>query len=208
MRRYVCLIVFAVLSFAITGISPTCAQDMEELPAELLEQLEAIMSMPNGTPAASASIDLPALKKQYQNALVKIEFTAIGNKEETKMNPTKSERYYAGEEPPHGTGFFISESEIVTNAHVVEEARNGSIRIKSPATGNVEFKVDVTGVGGSETIDLAVLRLPEDELLRFKKRSGLETIPTLQFGDSDTVKQADALAVFGYPQSSDELKLI
>ncbi len=180
----------------------------EEPSAELLEQISNWLTEQPGALPASADIDLTALREQYQNAMVKIEFTGIVNKEETKMNPTKSERYYAGQETPHGSGFFINESEILTNAHVVEEARRGSIRVKSPAAGNVEFKAKVVGIGGSETIDLALLRLPEDELLRFKKRSGLEKIPYLEFGDSNLVKQADPVAIFGYPQSSDELKLI
>jgi len=157
---------------------------------------------------SKGEIDILSLKNKYQNCIVKIEFTLIRNQEEIKMNPTKSERYYSDEEPPHGSGFFISESAIMTNAHVVENARSGSIKVKSPATGNVEFKAEVVGVGGSETIDLAILKLPEDEILRFKKRSGLDKIPYLQFGDSDNVKQSDPLAIFGYPQSSDELKII
>ena len=157
---------------------------------------------------SAAELDLSDLKRRHQNALVKIEFTGIENQEETKMNPTKSESYVTAGEALHGSGFFISESEILTNAHVVERARAGSIRIKSPATGNVEFRAEVIGVGGSEEIDLALLRFPEDEQLRFKKRSGLSKIPFLQFGNSDTVKQADALGIFGYPQASDELKLI
>ncbi len=196
-----------LIAFLIGVLVPVWSQDIgvEEISPELLEKLAAAMSPEQGT---SGEIDLAKLKKLYQNAIVKIEYTGIINKEETKMNPTKSERYYSGDEPPHGSGFFISESMILTNAHVVEEARQGSIRVKSPATGNVEFKVDVVGVGGSETIDLAILRLPEDEILRFKKRSGLEEIPYLEFGDSNEVKQADAVAVFGYPQASDELKLI
>lgn len=189
------------------------AEELSERIRQLFEQYGA--EMPGEPPAErparsedSQSLDLAALKRQYQNCVVKIEFTMIGNVEETKFNPTKSEDYYSGDEPPHGTGFFIGEGQILTNAHVVEEARQGSIRIKSPATGNVEFKADVVGVGGSETIDLAILRLPEDELVRFKKRSGLETIPSLTFGDSNGVKQADALAIFGYPESSNELKII
>ena len=178
---------------------------------EMLKELEAAMaaSRQGGEENQGAGeIDLSTLKAKYQNAVVKIEFTAIENNEETKMNPTKSELYYAADEPPHGTGFFINDTDVLTNAHVVEEARSGSIRVKSPATGGVEFKADVIGVGGSETIDLAVLRLPADEILRFKKRSGLDTIPHLTFGDSDKVHQADALGIFGYPQSSDELKMI
>ena len=154
-------------------------------------------------------MDLLSLKRRFQNALVKIEFTEVRNRVVTKLNPTKSEQYYqSGADAPHGTGFFISESEILTNAHVVEEARQGSIRVKTPATGNLEFRAEVVGVGGAETIDLAILRLPDDELARLKKWSGRTSITALEFGDSDGVKQADSLAIFGYPQASDELKII
>lgn len=177
-------------------------------PEQLREFMERMGGPGSSLSAPSGQLDLAALKSRYQNALVKIEFTAIDNVVETKFNPTKSENYYAGQEPPHGTGFFINQTDILTNAHVVEGARRGSIRVKSPATGNVEFKVKIVGIAWSESIDIAILRLPEDEATRFKKRADLEAIPALKFGDSAAVKQADALAVFGYPQSSDELKII
>ena len=35
--------------------------------------------------------DLSALKGRFQNGVVKIEFTAISNKDVTQLNPTKSE---------------------------------------------------------------------------------------------------------------------
>jgi len=108
----------------------------------------------------------------------------------------------------HGTGFFIDEKNILTNAHVVLNARKGSLHIKSPATGNLKFKVDVVGVGGDNSIDLAVLRLPADEQVRFKKRSGLDKIPCLSLGESSALKQSDELAILGFPENSDELKVI
>lgn len=166
-------------------------------------------SRPEFQRSAPRDIALSVLNKRFRNAIVRIEFTMVMNVVETKLNPTKSERYYGhGSEPSHGTGFFIRENEILTNAHVVERARYGSIRVKSPATGNVEFRVEVVGVGGSEEIDIAVLRMPEDEVMRFKKRSGLSKVPTLKFGDSDKVRLADPVAIFGYPSASDELKVI
>jgi len=210
-----CLGLFSAITFAVENketsgemgkperiAHPEVTQEVGEEKTGQMEIARAMTAPPGG------EIDLASLKIEYQNALVKIEFTGITNKEETKMNPTKSELYYSGNEPPHGTGFFISESDILTNAHVIEDARSGSIRIKSPATGNVEFKAEIIGIGNSETIDVALLRLPEDEILRFKKRSGLDKIPFITFGDSEKVKQADALAIFGYPQASDELKII
>jgi len=154
-------------------------------------------------------IDLKALNKKYRNTVVRIEFTSILNPSDTRLNPTHSERYSGrNSKGSHGSGFFISEYEIITNSHVVENARRGSIKIKSPASGNVEFKVEVVGLGRSKTLDLAILRLPKDEQKRFKLHSGLEKIPFLQFGDSDKLKQSDPLAVLGYPQASDELKII
>ncbi|MBM3333054.1 trypsin-like peptidase domain-containing protein [Candidatus Sumerlaeota bacterium] len=191
----------------------TAEQEEEAAPSpqDLQELLKAAMSAKGMFPGAmggSAELDLAALKARHQNSIVKIEFTAITNVVETKFNPTKSEDYYAGQEPPHGTGFFVGERDILTNAHVVEEARAGSIRIKSPATGNVEFKADIVGIAWSESIDLAVLRLPEDEVERFKKRANLKQIPALKLGDSDKVKVADPLAILGYPKASDELKVI
>jgi S1-C subfamily serine protease len=159
-------------------------------------------------PGGNIKLDLAALKAKYQNCVVKIDFTRINNLKETKFNPTKSESYLSGNEPSHASGFFISETEILTCAHVVEEARRGSIRVTSPATGNVEFNAEILGIGGSEAIDLALLSLPEDEIVRYKRRSGQRKIPYLEFGDSDQVRQADELAIFGYPESSDELKII
>src|SRR5438045_2665754 len=103
------------------------------VPAEESDEIIAAATSPG-------DLDVSSLREKYQNAVVKIEFTDISNQEETKLNPTKSESYYSGNEPPHGSGFFISEREIVSNAHVVEQARRGSIRVKTPSTGNVEFK--------------------------------------------------------------------
>jgi S1-C subfamily serine protease len=178
-----------------------------QLPSAAQQQSESTATSTDSR--VSGEMDLAALKRRFQNAVVKVEFTSVENRADTKLNPTKSEQYYADEASvPHGSGFFISESEIVTNAHVVEEARHGSIRVRTPATGNLEFRAEVVGVGGSETIDLAVLRLPDDEMARLKKWSGVNRITTLEFGNSDEVKQADSLAIFGYPQQSDDLKII
>jgi len=167
-------------------------------------------SDPEPAPFAKGNgIDLKALNEKYRNALVRIEFTPIRNYTEIKLNPSKSEEYWGGNnEGAHGSGFFINQREIMTNAHVVQRARRGSLRIKSPATGNVEFRVEIVGLGSSWEIDLAILRIPDDELMRFKKRAGLEQIPTLELGDSSTVKQSDPLAILGYPEDSDELKII
>ena len=186
------------LAFSVTAIAGAQAPQPRESASPVAAGPEGAVSA-DAVTVSPGEIDLSSLKSRFQDGVVKIEFTAISNKEVTQLNPTKSEEYYSGNEPPHGSGFFISDTEILTNAHVVEQARKGSIRVKTPATGNVEFKVEVVGVGGSEDIDLALLRLPQDELLRLKRRSGLSKVPVLALGDSDQVKQADPLAIFGYP---------
>lgn len=196
------------VGLSLTLISPSAALSQDMFSDETGLASPAAINEGRPTTSPLPELDLGRLKRLHQNAVVKIEFTAIINQEETKLNPTKSEIYGGGPEPPHGSGFFISENEILTNAHVVEQARRGSIRVKSPAAGNVEFRAEVVGVGGAETMDLAILRLPPDELNRLRKRTGLRQIPTLEFGDSDTLRQADPVAIFGYPQASDELKII
>ena len=179
------------------------------IPLALSASELTLPSISNLPTLPTKDIDLQRLNKQYRNAVVMIEFTYISNVAETKLNPKKSERYRGSDNKgSHGTGFFINENEILTNAHVVEDARRGSIRIKTPATGNLKFKVEVVGLGNSSTIDLAVLRFPKDEQMRFKKRSDLKKIPSLKLGDSNKLKQSDHLAIFGYPTNSDELKVI
>jgi len=89
LRIYFCFIVIVSMATII------CAQQQktDEISPELLEKIFAAMAQQQGTPSRSGDINLSALKQKYQNAIVKIEYTAIINQEETKMNPTKSEGY-------------------------------------------------------------------------------------------------------------------
>ncbi len=150
-------------------------------------------------------IHLQRLNQKYRNAMVRVEITPVRNIGEIRLNPEKKEELQGS---AHGSGFFIAENEIVTNAHVVFQAKKGSIRIQSPSTGSAEFAMDLVGIGIEGRIDLALLRFQKGELERFKMRSGLKKIPVLRFGDSSSVRQSDRLAIFGYPLESDELKVI
>ncbi|MBD3238985.1 MAG: trypsin-like serine protease [Chitinivibrionales bacterium] len=171
--------------------------------------LLAAKSSASVRPAVANGIDLQQLNDKYRNAVVMVEFTTVSNRTATRLNPTKSENYYGrNDKGGHGSGFFISESEIVTNAHVVDDARRGSITVRSPATGSVRFTVEVVGLGDSRVLDLAVLRLPPDEQLRFRARAGLDRIPHLELGESDGLRQSEPLAILGFPKASDELKVI
>jgi serine protease Do len=93
-----------------------------------------------------------------------------------------------------GSGFFINQKgDIITNAHVVDQARSVSIQI--PSLGKRRFDVMVIGV--SPERDLALLRLVPDEHKALMETLGY--IPMLQLGDSDTVHRADEIMALGYP---------
>ena len=68
---------------------------------------------------------------------------------------------FSGEEYiGHGSGFFVSQTLIVTNAHVVEGA--DYFQIVTPGGENVE--AEVMALGSSEGgVDIAVLEIPENE---------------------------------------------
>ncbi len=92
-----------------------------------------------------------------------------------------------------GTGFFISESEIITNHHVIDEAQ--SIWIKIPSLGKAI--IDVELVGTSPDRDLALLRVKPEGLAQIK--AALGDINYLTLGDSDLVLRSDEVLALGYP---------
>ncbi|HVW99674.1 MAG TPA: serine protease, partial [Candidatus Babeliaceae bacterium] len=91
-----------------------------------------------------------------------------------------------------GSGFFINQKgDILTNAHVIEQARAVSIQI--PSLGKRRFDVIILGV--SPERDLALLRLAPHEHKTVMETLGY--IPMLQLGDSDTVHRADEIMALG-----------
>lgn len=92
-----------------------------------------------------------------------------------------------------GSGWFPSTEHevpvgtILTNAHVVDNAQRVFIRL--PAQHTLDIPAYVHAV--STDLDLAILRLSDDNLKKvkgiLKKKYGVDEIPTLQMGDSDTV---------------------
>lgn len=93
-----------------------------------------------------------------------------------------------------GSGFFINEAgEIVTNHHVIDEAK--AIWIKIPSLGKAI--IDVELVGTCPERDLALLRVTPESLEFIK--TALGTIPYLTIGDSDLVKRSDEVLALGYP---------
>lgn len=105
------------------------------------------------------------------------------------------EPYAASEQfEQRGSGFFIdARGYIITNAHVVSEAK--AIWIQMPAFGQKSFFVEL--VGFCPERDLALLKLNEED------RSFIESIiggiPYLPLGDSDILRRTDPIVVLGYP---------
>ena len=91
-----------------------------------------------------------------------------------------------------GSGFFINESgDIVTNAHVVDQAK--TLWIQIPSLG--KRIIDVSVVGVSPERDLALLRVSPEDVLFIKKTLG--AIPFLPLGNSDMVRRSDEVLALG-----------
>ena len=91
-----------------------------------------------------------------------------------------------------GSGFFINDKgEIVTNAHVVDQAK--ALAIQIPSLGKRRFVVQIIGV--SPERDLALLKLSQKDFDEVKK--SLNKIPVLNLGNSDTVRRADEIMTWG-----------
>jgi len=93
-----------------------------------------------------------------------------------------------------GSAFFINDQGyLITNAHVVAEAREVWIQI--PSLGKRIIDVEVVGV--SPERDLALLRLTSESLQVVRDELG--SISYLSFGDSDLVHRTDEVLALGYP---------
>jgi serine protease Do len=100
-----------------------------------------------------------------------------------------------------GTAFFINEEgELLTNAHVVNQARHVSIQL--PILGKHRLDVDVIGV--SIDRDIALIKLRPEGLALIKALLG--NVQYLKLGDSDLVHRADEVMALGYPLGQQGLK--
>ncbi len=100
-----------------------------------------------------------------------------------------------------GSGFFVSDQgDIITNAHVIDQAQG--IWIQIPSLGKRIIDVDVVGV--SPDRDLALLRVSPEGLDLIRHELG--AIPFLPLGDSDLVRRADDVLALGYPLGQQSLK--
>ncbi|MFC1841478.1 S1C family serine protease [Candidatus Dependentiae bacterium] len=100
-----------------------------------------------------------------------------------------------------GSGFFINEEgDLITNFHVIDQAR--SIWIQIPSLGKRIIDVEVLGV--SPDRDIALLRLSEAGKKTVKSELG--KIPHLALGNSDLIRRSDEVMALGYPLGQQSLK--
>lgn len=99
-----------------------------------------------------------------------------------------------------GSGFFIKheqiEGHIVTNAHVVRNAVK--IEISSMLTSEERFEAEVVGLVKTLEPDVALLRLSDKELLRFKTLA-LRDIEYLELREGSSPSRGEEIKAIGYP---------
>lgn len=104
-----------------------------------------------------------------------------------------------------GSGFFVDcpygNDIIVTNSHVVKNAK--TIEIMSMLTSEEKFKAKIVGIVKVGSPDVAILKLEEGELEKFKKYAQSE-IPYLKLAYSDNMMRGIPIKAIGYPLGMDE----
>jgi serine protease Do len=113
------------------------------------------------------------------------------------LQPYKTPSQYSA----YGTAFFINDQgDLITNAHVINQAR--AIWIQIPSLGKQIIDVEMVSI--SPERDIALLRLtPEGKQ---KVLSQLGKIPYLKLGNSDNVFRSDEVMALGYPLGQQSLK--
>lgn len=91
-----------------------------------------------------------------------------------------------------GTGFFISDTLILTASHVVEDSIRVDVTL--PSIGKKKFKAKVMSI--NPWFDIAILKADE-----------LKSTKWLKMGDSNKIKSGDSVLAIGYPLAQDKLKL-
>lgn len=134
------------------------------------------------------------IQSKFRNSVVQI-FTTHATVD--LLEPYKSPTQYSST----GSGFFINpEGELITNAHVVDQAK--AVWIQIPALGKRQIDVDVIGLSFER--DLALLRVKPEGMKIIGDLLG--ALPYLTLGDSDFVHRADEIMTLGYPLGQQNLK--
>jgi S1-C subfamily serine protease len=99
-----------------------------------------------------------------------------------------------------GSGFFIKyedlEGYIVTNAHV---ARNAvKVKVSSMLTSEERFEAEVVGLVKQLEPDVALIKLSDDELKRFKALA-FSDIEYLELKEGSSLSRGEEIKAIGYP---------
>jgi len=99
-----------------------------------------------------------------------------------------------------GSGFFVKykdlEGYMVTNAHVVRNAVK--VEISSMLTSQERFDADVVGLVKQLEPDVALIRLTDKELIRFKNLA-IKDIEYLELKEGRSPSRGEAIKAIGYP---------
>lgn len=203
MNTYASYSFLAMMACVAVGGGLYVVQSKQRAAQEALSHLQAKMELIEAKEASIAPMIQKVITSQepwrdlqssLKDAVVQI-FSQIA--EIDILEPQKTPNQYQ----VTGTGFFINEAgEIVTNAHVVSQAK--AVWIQIPSLGKRQIDVEVVGV--SPDRDIALLRVGQKGLDAIKQEIG--KISFLVLGDSDAVHRADEILTLGYPLAQQGLK--
>ncbi|MFI5332963.1 MAG: S1C family serine protease [Candidatus Babeliales bacterium] len=184
---------------ALVGISYTLFQQQRSLQAVISqvqqthERPEKQVSMPVEKLVSKSEIWRP-IQERVKDTVVQV-FSQVA--EFDFLEPYKTPTQYS----TYGSAFFINENgELLSNAHVVNQAK--VVWIQIPSLGKRDLDVEVVGV--SPERDVALLRLTPESLEIVRKELG--AVPYLPLGDSDQVRRSDEVLALGYPLGQQSLK--
>jgi len=174
----------------------------EQIFAERMRPLEAAMERLTAQPKATTeqvkfeqACDWSGIRSSLRDSVVQV-FSHVAQFNWLEPYKTPNQGQCAG------SAFFISATgDLITNAHVVDQAK--AVFIQIPSQGKRRFEADVIGVSFER--DLALLRLKEHDVEAVKSSLG-GVIPFMKFGDSDIVKGSEEIMTLGYPLAQQSLK--
>lgn len=103
-----------------------------------------------------------------------------------------------------GSGVLINgQGFVLTNFHVVESTVG--IYAQTGLSGKERFKLDY--IGGCPQRDVALLRFSAEAIERYKKMTNRSETPSVEFGDSDKIAEAEEILLLGHPGSEEEVKI-
>ena len=140
--------------------------------------------------------NLPDVAREMMNGVVQIQVEGhIEEETQSVMNPAiKIPGVWLG------SGFFVKynglEGYIVTNAHVVRNA--GKIEVSSMLTSEERFEAELVGLVKKLEPDVALIKLTEKELKRFKMLAVRE-IEYLELWQGASPARGEEIKAIGYP---------